>query len=384
MSPSAESLNCLVVDDDPSVCEFLSAAIQKMGWITHCASSRLTARGAVVDIRPDLVLLDLGLGSTDAIEVMSDLTDMRFAGGIVLISGRGHDVLDQVARVGKKMGLQLRSPLPKPFGLEQLRHALLGEEAAIGSRNRLTVRDALRNGQLELSYQPRIDLASRAIVSFEAIPKVRHPRIGLIDAQKLLTKVSRDDLWAIATFSVTSVLEDWLTISNVCNVPFALTMPACLLSGPEMVDFVRGRLPAANTWPGMTFLIPGDELLETVLASRESTLRLQLYGVDIGIDEFGLRPSSLAIPDTLICSEAVLATTIVNGAASEGVRAGLCKTALDRARACGARVIAKGLVHAEDISVVRILGAEIGQGPALSDSFAVAELMARLGQPVPS
>jgi DNA-binding response OmpR family regulator len=98
-----------------------------MGWTTHCAATRLATRNAVADFDPHLVLLDLALGSTDAIEVMSDLTDMRFTGGIILISGRGHEVLNQVARVGRKMGLQVRAPLSKPFGLEQLRSAFLGE-----------------------------------------------------------------------------------------------------------------------------------------------------------------------------------------------------------------------------------------------------------------
>jgi DNA-binding response OmpR family regulator len=178
MQLSAEGLTCLVVDDDPGVCAFLSAAIRQMGWTTHCAATRLATRNAVADFDPHLVLLDLALGSTDAIEVMSDLTDMRFTGGIILISGRGHEVLNQVARVGRKMGLQVRAPLSKPFGLEQLRSAFLGEEEAIVSRNTLSVHDTLRKGQLELSYQPRLDLASRTITSFEAILG-RVPRSGV-------------------------------------------------------------------------------------------------------------------------------------------------------------------------------------------------------------
>ena len=70
---------------------------------------------------PDLIIVDLSLGDSDAIEVMRGLASRRFGGAIMLISGR-HDsaTLHQVQNIGKHYGFTLLPFLRKPFSISEL------------------------------------------------------------------------------------------------------------------------------------------------------------------------------------------------------------------------------------------------------------------------
>ena len=73
---------------------------------------------------PDLILLDLALGQSDAIEVIHQLEDRKFKGRVMLISGRDIGMLLEVERVGKAHGLSMLPSLPKPFRIADIQDCL--------------------------------------------------------------------------------------------------------------------------------------------------------------------------------------------------------------------------------------------------------------------
>jgi FixJ family two-component response regulator len=73
---------------------------------------------------PDLILLDLALGQSDAIEVIHQLEDRNFKGRVILISGRDIETLLKVEQVGKAHGLSMLPSLPKPFRTADIRSCL--------------------------------------------------------------------------------------------------------------------------------------------------------------------------------------------------------------------------------------------------------------------
>ena len=69
---------------------------------------------------PDLILLDLALGQSDAIEVIHQLEARKFKGRVMLISGRDMGTLLEVERIGRAHGLAMMPSLPKPFRIDEL------------------------------------------------------------------------------------------------------------------------------------------------------------------------------------------------------------------------------------------------------------------------
>jgi DNA-binding response OmpR family regulator len=75
--------------------------------------------------RPNLVVLDLALGRSDAVEVIQKLDELKFAGKVLLISGRDERTLGEIEKIGRSRGLRMLHSLQKPFRASDLRERWL-------------------------------------------------------------------------------------------------------------------------------------------------------------------------------------------------------------------------------------------------------------------
>jgi two-component system OmpR family response regulator len=110
----------LVVDDEATVRELLSATLRFAGFEVTSAATATEAVAAAVDEPPDLILLDVMLPDMDGFEVVRRLREQRTAGGNGPVP-----VLFLTARDGqadKVQGLSLGADdyVTKPFDLEEL------------------------------------------------------------------------------------------------------------------------------------------------------------------------------------------------------------------------------------------------------------------------
>jgi two-component system, OmpR family, KDP operon response regulator KdpE len=108
----------LVVDDDPAIRRFLSLALRARGYGVFEASTAHAAMTAVSAVRPDVVILDLGLPDGDGIEITKRLRDSERL-SILILSMR-----DQEDEKVAALEAGADDYLTKPFGVEEL-HARL-------------------------------------------------------------------------------------------------------------------------------------------------------------------------------------------------------------------------------------------------------------------
>jgi len=108
----------LVVDDDESIRRFLRIALSAQKYRVFEAASARAALDSVQALRPDLVILDLGLPDMDGIQLIGRLRDqMRLS--ILILSVR-----DQEAEKVAALEAGADDYLTKPFGVGEL-HARL-------------------------------------------------------------------------------------------------------------------------------------------------------------------------------------------------------------------------------------------------------------------
>ena len=111
MSPATK---ILIVDDEPAIRRFLKASLETEGFQTVMAENAAQALAAVRQMKPDLVILDLGLPDQDGMEV---IRQMREGGAvpIIVLSVRSDEP-------GKVAALDAGADdyMVKPFGVEEL------------------------------------------------------------------------------------------------------------------------------------------------------------------------------------------------------------------------------------------------------------------------
>ena len=169
-----------VVDDEAQVRAFVSNALVSSGFQPMQFTSSSDIERALIDTIPQLIVLDLSLGDSDAIEVLRILDGIRFQGDVLLISGHDELTLDEVYQIGLRRGISMAEPLHKPFRLEQLRERLVSARREVPARFDAGLAAALQNDWLELWYQPKIDLKSRLLCGAEALIRLRHPAHGIV------------------------------------------------------------------------------------------------------------------------------------------------------------------------------------------------------------
>ncbi len=104
----------LVVDDERPIRRFLRTSLEVHGYDIFEAADGLDALAAVVNHRPDLVILDLGLPELDGVEVTQRLREWTQIPIIVL------SVRDQEADKIAALDAGADDYLTKPFGIGEL------------------------------------------------------------------------------------------------------------------------------------------------------------------------------------------------------------------------------------------------------------------------
>ena len=169
---------CFVVDEAPSIRSFLSLVLHGVGIETEELTDLASFRHALERRAPDLVFLDVGLESAEAIESVADLGQRGYRGHVQLMSTRGAAVMEHVRSIGQQHGVEMLPVLKKPFDANAIVAIMqtlnLGHAAPRAARVELS--EVLANGWIEFWYQPKIDLRRKQLVGVEAFARCRHPR----------------------------------------------------------------------------------------------------------------------------------------------------------------------------------------------------------------
>jgi two-component system KDP operon response regulator KdpE len=126
---TSQPLDVLVVEDDPAIHRFLRNTLTVQGYKVHEVSTGRDALTAVREIRPHLIVLDLGLADMDGMDLIAHVRALSPV-PILVLSSRSDEA-------GKVMALDLGADdyITKPFGVDEfmarvraaLRHRLIAE-----------------------------------------------------------------------------------------------------------------------------------------------------------------------------------------------------------------------------------------------------------------
>jgi DNA-binding response OmpR family regulator len=106
----------LVVDDEPTITDVVSRYLQRAGYATATAGDGARAVDAAATLRPDLVVLDVGLPRIDGLEVMRRLrSQQQVRPAVILLTGRAEES-DRI--VGLRLGAD--DYVVKPFSPAEL------------------------------------------------------------------------------------------------------------------------------------------------------------------------------------------------------------------------------------------------------------------------
>lgn len=161
----------------------------------------------------------------------------------------------------------------------------------------MDLQQAIERDQLELFYQPKINLQTREITGVEALVRWRHPVRGYISpgtfiplAEETGTIVQIGD-WVLRT--ACKQLKDWLQ-QGLPPISMAINISTAQFSHPMFDQKVKQVLEEVELDPKYLNLELTESMMLDKERSEEMLKKLRRLGVAISIDDFGTGYSSLS------------------------------------------------------------------------------------------
>ena len=155
------------------------------------------------------------------------------------------------------------------------------------------LRKALPAGELELYYQPVVNLPSKEISGFEALMRWNHPTRGMISPAAFIPLA--EEIGFIVPMGEWAIKQACATAARWPeNLHVAVNISAMQFRSPGLLQVIVAALAASGLAPTRLEI----EITETVLLhNKEATLallhQLRALGIRIAMDDFGTGYSSL-------------------------------------------------------------------------------------------
>ena len=227
---------------------------------------------------------------------------------------------------------------------------------------------ALREGQLQLMYQPLMCLETGRLRGCEALLRWRHPRLGWISPQEFIPVAERSGfIFALGDWVLRSACAQF----GAWRARFAERAPCSVnvnLSRIQLFDpDLPRRIDAALAEHGVEPWRLHLEITETaVMQQPEAALvilrELRSLGVTLELDDFGTGYSSLCSIHELPIEGLKIDRSFVRDLETSPRVEAVIETVCRLARQLRMKVVAEGIETSEQLMAVQRLGCDLGQG----------------------
>src|SRR5206468_4266345 len=114
----------LLIDDEPALADFLANAARACGFDPIVTARDQEFRAALIANRPEMVALDLGMPGADGVELTRFLSEQKYRGPVLIVSGFDRRVLESAFRLGEALGLNMVGPVEKRVRFDVLEEIL--------------------------------------------------------------------------------------------------------------------------------------------------------------------------------------------------------------------------------------------------------------------
>jgi diguanylate cyclase (GGDEF)-like protein len=295
--------------------------------------------------------------------------DLSIGVSVGITTGGAHDDIDQMLR---KADASMYSVKGHGGGAWQAFDPAIHLDGVRAQSLRAELQRAVEQHQFVVHYQPVVRLDTGVVEAVEALVRWQHPERGLLAPAAFLEEAETTghilfiDNWVM--HEACRQVKAWQT-----DIPGAAELSACVnLSGsqlrhPGLAGAVDEALQSSGLRPQdlVVELTEGSLIHDLVVAGTELQM-LRDLGVRIALDDFGTGYSSmshlLSFPvDILKIDQSFVSTMDTNGRGSD-----LAAALVTLGRTMGLQTVGEGIEEAHQLSLLKSLRCELGQGYLLS------------------
>jgi diguanylate cyclase (GGDEF)-like protein len=237
---------------------------------------------------------------------------------------------------------------------------------------------ALRNGELELYYQPKFNLEQNTYDGFEALIRWNHEKLGFIPPLEFI-KIAEEstlilDLGIWILEKSCRFIQDY-NQKNHTSYCIAVNVSPLQLLNEGFEDKVLDIIEETGLHPDYLELeITESVLINSLDFATQKLNFLKNKGISIALDDFGTGYSSLTYLKTLPITTVKLDKTFVDDIATNPLAFKIVDNVIQIARNIGLNIVVEGIETAEQLSALKRLGCHKIQGYYFSKPVPESEL----------
>ena len=238
---------------------------------------------------------------------------------------------------------------------------------------------AIRQNQLVLHYQPRIDIASKRCLGCEALVRWQHPRLGMVPPGEFIPLAEMSDLiqplglWVLE--NALQQIERWR--ANGLELVVSVNLSTRNLMDSAFPTHIEKLL---KKYPVPPNLLEVEITESTLIGDPERALsvihRIHSLGVRFAIDDFGTGYSSLGYLKRLPIDTLKIDRSFIRDMLSDEQDAVIVQSTLGLAHSFGLEVVAEGVEDGKTLEALQNLNCEQAQGFFISRPIPAGEFEA--------
>lgn len=225
---------------------------------------------------------------------------------------------------------------------------------------------AVRERHFSLAFQPKLDLRTRKVMSFEALLRWQHHELGFVSPAEFVPLLERSGQivevgrWILET--ACAQLLAWQIEQGRPDLRMSVNVSARQLMLSDVVKTVEEVLHAVGLRPAtLTLEITESMVIDNLADGRGNLERLRGLGVKIAIDDFGTGYSSLTylqnLPVDCLKLDKSMIDTVLERKGGHVVR-----TTIGLAHGLGLEVVAEGVEQEAQMHALTEMDCDLLQG----------------------
>jgi len=251
------------------------------------------------------------------------------------------------------------------------------------------VASAFINGELELYYQPKLNMKTGIVYGAEALIRWNHPEKGVLSPIEFLPFIENTELeisvgnWVIAQALEQADLWQKLNI----NLEISVNISSFHLQSDGFVDTVRRSLadyPHIDSRSLQLEILESSVLSDLAMVTKTIVACRNDLGVHVALDDFGTGYSSLTHLRRLPVNTIKIDRSFVNDILDDPSDYAIIDGTINLSKAFHREVIAEGVETVEQGMMLILLGCENGQGYGIAKPMPVTEFYKWITHYVPN
>lgn len=388
--------HALLVDDDPVFRALTEDMVLDAGVAAvDTAEDGLDALAKLdAGMQPDLLISDLNMPAHDGVSLIRSLSDRKFPGKVLIISGEAPAVIETVAKLAKMQGLEIIGSIRKPLTTDALNDVLKrsaapkrpGAPGGVAPAQPVILDAAIDRGALIPFFQAKVCMRTCQISGAEALARIAitHDQYANpVPYIQLAEQTDRiDDLTLTLTRTVAHHVRDYRV--NGEPMPVSINISPLSLTRRDFPDQLAQIIEAAGlSCTQVTLEVTETRLMDSGPDVLETMARMRIKGFGLSVDDFGTGASNIDRLQHFPFTELKIDQTFTRNVFTDRFARAAVETSVRLAKELQLKIVAEGIETPEMWRYLADLGIDEGQGYLMAYPLAPTDFAGLLWRGIP-